>query len=99
MFLGEPIPRHARPGSGRQAPIDRPPLDRYHARMATDRESNTHFVATLKVERVQRNVQSTNAAGKVDRVIDEVTHMTIKASDLESLKSRLNGHIKLVEED
>ena len=60
--------------------------------------NESHFVASLKIERVNRQ---TGMPGNVNekRDVAEVTHMTIKSSSLSQLKQKLASHIALVEDD
>ena len=56
-----------------------------------------HFVASLKIERVDHQSNPGNPTDK--RSVSEVTHMTIKSSSLSQLKQKLASHIALVEDD
>lgn len=70
---------------------------------------STHYVAQLKIERVDKPEPPSSSSrsyppqpdmlteGK--REISEVTMLTIKAEDLQSLLDRLGKHIALVEDD
>ena len=63
-----------------------------------DTEPKTHFVASLKIEKVERNTNPDPSA-RPGRVIDEVTHITLKSESLDKLKEKIAGHVALVEED
>lgn len=62
-----------------------------------------HFVAHLKIEKVERHTNqdrgSASHGSKSDRVIDEVTQITIKGKTLEALVSKLGQHIEIIEEE
>lgn len=66
----------------------------------------THYVAQLKVERVDRIIPEPVRGGynqpdptPEKREISEVTHMTIKGDDLVRLLEKLRSHIALVEDE
>jgi hypothetical protein len=59
-------------------------------------KGDVHYVASVKIEKIVNKVKL--PTGK-ERVVDEVTHMTIKAKDLNDLKSRITAHVDLVEDD
>jgi hypothetical protein len=58
-------------------------------------EPKTHYVAQLKVERVENKAFGTTEK----REVSEVTMLTIKGSDLGDVKDRLGKHLELVEDD
>ena len=68
---------------------------------APSNEPKIHFVAHLKIEKVEKEPRSMSGdRGKTPpRVIDEVTHLTIKADTLEALTEKLGKHIAIIEED
>ena len=61
-----------------------------------DTEVSTHYVAHLKIEKVE--VRDTRAEAN-KRDISEVTQMTIKGKSLETLTEKLGRHIAIVEEE
>ncbi len=64
----------------------------------------THYVATLKIERVEREemvaVGSTSRANveQRDRSIQTVASINLRADELDSLTGKLIAHIGLVED-
>lgn len=65
-----------------------------------EKEPKTHFVANLKIEKVERQPQAVGERGNVPpRVVEELTHLTIKAEDLDTLTDKLGKHIALIEEN
>lgn len=62
----------------------------------SEKQDETHYVASVKIERVMRKVKLPTGT---ERNVDEVTHLTIKARDLDDLKSRITAHVDLVEDD
>lgn len=66
----------------------------------TTAEKKTHYVAQLKIERVDKveNRDRQSASGD-KRDISEVTQLTIKADSLESLVEKLGKHVAIIEED
>lgn len=61
---------------------------------------STHFVAHLKIERV--DIESTGGRsmpGDTKRNVSEVTQLTIKADTLAGLTKKLGAHIRIIEED
>jgi hypothetical protein len=61
-----------------------------------DRKDEVHYVASLKIEKVVRKLKLPTGT---ERGVEDVTHMTIKAKDLDDLKSRISAHVDLVEDD
>lgn len=64
-----------------------------------------HFVARLVVERVQhvREEQSSSSFSRgteplspTERVVDELTSVTVKQSALDDLKQKLTAHVDLI---
>lgn len=69
-----------------------------------DPKTTSHFVAHLKIEKVEKPESAIRDRGVPDsvrpgRVIDEVTQITIKGDTLENLVSKLGKHIAIIEED
>lgn len=66
-----------------------------------------HFVASLRVEKIKRiePPSQSNQSYKSDsvqpskRLKSEVTHITIKAPDIDTLQHKLKAHIDLIEDD
>ena len=63
---------------------------------------STHYVATIKVEKVERTENRDHGSalkGQVKRDIVEVTHLTIKSSSLDGLQEKVAAHINLLDEE
>ena len=57
-----------------------------------------HFVATLKIEKIDRPEPPRQQPHDMKRQIEEVTQLTIKADTLEGLTRKLGAHIAIIEE-
>lgn len=57
---------------------------------------STHYVAHLKIERV--DVRETRPEGN-KRDVSEVTQLTIKGNSLKSLTEKLHKHVEIIEEE
>lgn len=55
-----------------------------------------HYVARLTLEKVERTVDKNVHNGRQDRVVDEVTTLTIKEKDLSVLITKLGLHLEIV---
>lgn len=65
-------------------------------------DSSTHFVAHLKIERVDVPLQAPNRTVNPDagkRVISEVSQITLKSNTLSKLIEKMGQHIEIIEED
>lgn len=63
-------------------------------------DSETHYVARLVVERVDKVIIRTRSDVEptITRDVQEVANFTVKATDLETLKGRIQNHVGLVDE-
>lgn len=67
-----------------------------------DNSTSEHFVAHLKIEKVMKNSGNPNRSIESQpqaRVIEEVTSITLKGKDLDTLVDKLGKHIAIIEED
>lgn len=64
---------------------------------------STHYVAQLKIERVDRTEPAQRQIHQVPpepkREVSEVTLLTVKATTLDALTEKLGKHIAIIEED
>lgn len=61
-----------------------------------------HFVATIKVEKIVKREDGRVLTGTQSgsrREVAEGLHVTVKASTLESLKSKVNAHMAIMDEE
>lgn len=69
-------------------------------------KTETHFVARVVMERVDKVIESTNARGypeeglpKVgDRTVTEIATILVKDQDLVNMKSRVMAHVDLIQD-
>lgn len=69
-----------------------------------EQNKNEHFVAHLKIERVERTAGSSAGTpgqqmSKLERAMDEVTQMTVKAPTLAGLVVKLRAHIAIIADE
>ena len=62
-------------------------------------ESNEYLVATLRVVKIRRTVLRGTSAQPPKRETCEVTHLTIRAKDIETLRRKVSGHMDLIDDD
>lgn len=66
---------------------------------------STHYVAQLKIERVdktspsERSPHRSSTDSEPKREVSEVTLLTIKGDTLDGLVARLSKHLAIIEED
>lgn len=61
-------------------------------------ETETHYTATVRAERVERTIPPEGRGNRV-RNVTEVANVVIRAKTLESLKIKVTAHVALVDED
>lgn len=61
-------------------------------------KTSEHYVAHLRIEKIERTADPNVDKGQRQRTVDEVTQIVLKADDLDKLVNRLGAHIALIEE-